>query len=346
MNHEQVMDILSGRRRGAGASALRAALAGASLPYAAAMRLRRWAYRAGALPSRAAGVPVISVGNITTGGTGKTPMVAWLVGQLKQMNRKPAVLTRGYKSEGGRSDEAELLRQMTGAAVIVNAARLAGAAAAIAGGADVLVMDDGFQHRRLRRDLDIVLIDATNPFGFGHCLPRGLLREPPSALADADAIIITRADAARPEEFQHLRGQLAKLAPRASLHMAAHRPKEIADPAGAVMPVSVLAGRKILAFCGLGNPQQFFDMLARLGADVAATVAFDDHAAYSPADLDAIRRRARQCNADVLVTTAKDRVKFPLTWSDRPVWTLIVNLDIIDGRDELMRQVAGILAGK
>ncbi|RLG28969.1 tetraacyldisaccharide 4'-kinase, partial [Methanosarcinales archaeon] len=178
MDTEQVRDIMSGRRRGVGAAALRAAAAVASCPYAAAMRLRRWAYRKGVLSSRSARAGVICVGNITTGGTGKTPMVAWVVDRLAQAGKTPAILTRGYRSAEGGSDEAALLKRLTGAAVVVNPDRAAGAKQALAGGADVLVMDDGFQHLRLRRDLDVVLIDATNPFGFGRCLPRGMLREP------------------------------------------------------------------------------------------------------------------------------------------------------------------------
>ena len=175
-------EIMSGRRRGAGASLLRAALATVAGPYAGTMWLRRWMYRRALLPSRRAKVPVICIGNITTGGTGKTPMVAWVVGRLKAAGCNPAILTRGYRPAAGQSDEAELLKHLCDAPVVINGDRPAGAAQAVAGGADVLVMDDGFQHRRLRRDMDVVLIDATNPFGYGHCLPRGLLREGPSAL--------------------------------------------------------------------------------------------------------------------------------------------------------------------
>ena len=177
MNEQKVRDILSGRQTGPVAALLRATLSAASVPYAAAMRVRRDAYRRGVLASHAAGVPVICVGNVTTGGTGKTPMVAWVVRRLLENGFAPAILTRGYKSSAGQSDEAELLRRSLPASVpiVVNGNRLAGAQAARQQGANVLVMDDGFQHHRLRRDLDIVLIDATNPFGFGRCLPRGLL---------------------------------------------------------------------------------------------------------------------------------------------------------------------------
>ncbi|MCY2924491.1 MAG: tetraacyldisaccharide 4'-kinase, partial [Planctomycetota bacterium] len=130
-------------------------------PYAGAVRLRRWAYRKGLLHSHKAGVPVVCVGNLTAGGTGKTPMVAWVVKHLREQGRRPAILTRGYKAHRGISDEAELLKAVTGADVVVQADRVAGAAGAIAAGADVCVMDDGYQHLRLRRDFSIVLLDAT-----------------------------------------------------------------------------------------------------------------------------------------------------------------------------------------
>ncbi|MFA6135465.1 MAG: tetraacyldisaccharide 4'-kinase [Phycisphaerae bacterium] len=340
-DQRQILDILSGRRKDAGARALRGALIAASLPYAGAMWLRRLAYRKGLLPGRSCGAAVICVGNITAGGTGKTPTVAWLVGQLQATGARVAVLTRGYKAQSGGSDEAQLLSRLLGpdVPVIVNPDRQAGARQAIAAGARVLVMDDGFQHRRLRRDMDIVLIDATNPFGYGFCLPGGLLREPPSALADAHAIILTHADAVDSSRLEAIRRRLAHLAPKASISLARHEPTGLVDAAGAAVPLSALAGKKVLAFCGLGNPEAFFGALPPLGAEVVAKVAFDDHAAYGPGDLETLRAQARQAGAQVMVATAKDAVKLPRQWCDQPVWTLEMRIDITLGRDELMRQV-------
>ncbi|RPI60870.1 MAG: tetraacyldisaccharide 4'-kinase, partial [Planctomycetaceae bacterium] len=290
MDTHRAMEILSGRRRGAAATLLRTALLAAAGPYSAAMRLRRRAYGCGLLPRHSAGVPVICVGNITTGGTGKTPMVAWVAGRLVATGARPAVLTRGYKSVNGKSDEAELLSQLLGpdVPVIVNPDRVAGAAAAVARGATVLVMDDGFQHCRLRRDLDIVLIDATNPFGFGHCLPRGLLREPTSALADADAIVITRSDQAAPQALEALRADLSKLAPQAYLYHATHKPSAVLDECARPLPLEVLAApaRRVFAFCGLANPDGFFDTVKSLGANLAGQAALEDHADYTQPVID------------------------------------------------------------
>lgn len=340
MDQQWAMDIWSGRRRGAGAAALRAALGAAGVGYGGVMRLRRWAYRRGVLGSRQASVPVISVGNITAGGTGKTPMVAWVVGQLAAMGRRPGILTRGYKAVDGRSDEAQLLERLCQTPVVVNPDRRAGADQAVAQGCDVLVMDDGFQHRRLRRDLDIVLIDATNPFGFGRCLPGGLLREPLRALREAHVLLITRADRCESAGLADLEDRLRRLSPGALLGRATHRPVAVIDETGRRLGLDVLAGRKLAAFCGIGNPQQFFDTLVGLNARVACRKAFDDHAAYDAQTLNRLCRRPCMCEAEVFITTQKDYVKLPPEALDRPVWQLAVEMDVTAGQAELTARIA------
>ncbi len=304
-------ELVSGARRGPDAALARAGLWALSGPYALAMRVRRDAYRRGLLRSQSARVPVISVGNVTVGGTGKTPMVAWVVGRLKEAGHTPAVLIRGYRAVEGRSDEADWLAQTTGAPVIVKADRVAGAAEAAAQGADVCVLDDGFQHRRLRRQLDLVLLDAAEPLGFGHCLPRGLLREPPAALADAGAVVLTRCDQAEPGPLEAARQIAARLAPQAPLYEAYHRPVGVVGPDGQTRPARALAGMRVLAFAGIARPRSFWHTLVDLGADVAATVPLNDHFAYTDALLADLRARARAAGAVALVTTTKDRVKLP-----------------------------------
>ena len=306
-------------------------------PYAGVMRLRRWAYRRGIRKSHPAGVPVVCVGNITVGGTGKTPMVAWVVERLKEAGRKPAILTRGYKAVGGKSDEAELLKQLTGVSVIINSDRVAGAREAIAGGADVLVMDDGFQHLRIRRDLDIVLIDATRPFGGGACLPVGRLREPLTALRDADAIIITRSDAVSTEKLDNLRNRLVRFAPQASIHIAIHKPVKIIDENGDGLSPDALSGRKVCAFAGLGNPDAFFTTLTDIGARISEKVSFSDHAVYDSAAIERIS--SASVEADVLVTTEKDYVKLAELSLERPVWRLVVEMQITDGEQTLVDKI-------
>ncbi len=350
MDQADIHDILSGRRKGLGVSLMRAALAVASWPYAGLMRLRRSAYRAGMLPSRNAEAPVVCVGNLTTGGTGKTPMVAWVVQQLQQLGLVPAVLTRGYKAGDGVSDEAELLGQATGAAVVVDPDRVAGAGRAVAGQADVLVMDDGFQHLRLRRDLDIVLIDATRPWGYGHCLPRGILREPVAALRDAGAVVITRADQTGSKAVDNIRRRIREIVPDAPIALASHRPAGVIDASGERHPLDVLAGRKVCAFCGIGNPEAFFRTLESLNARVVSRHALDDHYEYGP-QLEQTTCQAcgerTSCPAQVMITTAKDYVKIARNPIGREVWQLTTAMDIHDGADaieKLLREAVGVQA--
>ena len=336
MDEHKAREIMGGAG-GVAPSLLRAGLLCASLPYSAAMRLRRWLYRRGILPARSADVPVICVGNITTGGTGKTPMVAWVVARLKEAGRSPAILTRGYKAVAGVSDEAELLKELTGAHVVVNADRVAGAQSAVAAGADVLVMDDGYQHCRLRRDLDIVLVDAGNPFGFDHCLPRGLLREPTCALDDAGAVVITRSDAVDGEALGRLGDRLRGLAPNCSIHTALHRTTGAVDASGVVHLPDALSGRRVLAFCGIASPESFFRSVAAAGADIAATLALGDHVDYTDAVIAGIRAAAAE--ADLLVTTQKDHVKLAGKDLGVDLWQLAVEMVVVSGEDELAAKV-------
>ena len=308
-------------------------------PYAGVMRLRRWAYHRGMLRSSAAGVPVISVGNLTMGGTGKTPMVAWVVARLKETGRRPSILIRGYKAVAGRSDEAELLTSLTGIEVVVNPDRIAGAATAVAGGADVLVMDDGFQHMRLRRDLNIVLVDATRPFGGGSCLPCGRLREGVSALSDADAIVITRSDGVVPEAVAALREMLTAFAPQASMHQAMHKPVKVVDDQGVDHPPESLAGRKPYVFSGIGNPDAFLETVRALGAEPPGHMAMKDHVQYGPELLETMYKVADEQGAEMLLTTEKDYVKLTDLKRERPVWRLAVEMHITEGRDALVERI-------
>jgi len=264
-----------------------------------------------------AAVPVISVGNITTGGTGKTPVVAWVVRQLQQGGEKnPAIVTRGYKAVAGVSDEATLLKRLTGATVLVNPDRLAGAATAVGLGADVIVMDDGFQYLRLRRDLDIVTIDATCPFGYEAVLPRGMLREPVRTLRYADVVVITRCDQVGEEDLSAVRRRLAALAGCAEVAESVMKPVALAAFNGTSQPPSCLTGRPIWAFCGLANGDAFFRTLESLGSNLIGRSSFNDHHAYTTADVALLRERSQAAGAAMLVTTAKDAVKLagvPLT---------------------------------
>ncbi|MFH5805973.1 tetraacyldisaccharide 4'-kinase [Alienimonas sp. DA493] len=323
MTEAALLDLISGRTRGPWAAALRLGLLSASLPYGLAVRARNAAYDAGLKRVRRVGAPVISVGNLTCGGTGKTPIVADLCLRLRAAGKRPAALSRGYKSlEGeGANDEKLLLDAlMPGVPQVQNPDRVAGAEHALRErGADCLVLDDGFQHRRLGRDLNLALIDATAPFGpgslrragcRGRVLPAGLLRESPSALRRrADLILLTRCDAITPDERAAVEAALTDRAPGVPVVPVAFAPTTLIDVAGAAEPLGTVRGATVGAFCGIGNPAGFRATLEGLGANAATFEPRPDHHAHTPADVTAIARRAADAGATALLCTEKDLVK-------------------------------------
>lgn len=310
-------------------------------PYALVTGLRRRLYGRHVLPSRGVDLPVICVGNITCGGTGKTPMTAWVVDRLKQIGRWPAILTRGYKAVDGKSDEAMLLQRVTGVDVVVNPDRLAGAAAAIENGANALVMDDGFQHLRMRRDLDIVLIDATNPFGSGEdalgcCLPTGRLREPRGALTDADVFVITRSDNVLPDQVDDLKTYLHAHAPKAPIATAVHQPVWVMDETGRQLSPKAVAQKRAFLFCGLGNPRAFLNTAIGLDVRIVEAAGLEDHVEYTDEVIADLCAAAEKAEAEIMLTTRKDGVKLAGKAFTHPVWQLGVQMHITDGRNELV----------
>jgi len=333
------LGIIRGDERSVIASLARAGLACLEPGYRAAVAVRNrafdWRLRGAAKLPR----PTISVGNLTVGGTGKTPMVIDLAQRLIARGRRPAILMRGYRGEAtGGSDEAAVYHAVLGhdVPVIANPDRVTGADAAAQQqpGVDVFLLDDGFQHRRVRRDLDLVLVDATDPFSNGHCLPRGLLREPLSSLRRADAVIITRANLADEERLDVLSRVISRHHGRPPLARAASTWTALLDADGAEHPLARLRDAKVLGVCGLGNPEQFEQQLRRHTEDKTPVVRFPDHHAYSRLELGAVAAEAREADADAVVTTEKDWVK----WQGRrdaismPVYRPRLAVQFIDGQ--------------
>lgn len=306
--------LADGSTRGPGPTALRAALALLAIPYGLATAARNALHDRGLIRQHTAPIPVISVGNLTLGGTGKTPLVAWVARLLAAGGHRPAVVSRGYGARPGEvSDEAaELAILIPGVPHVANRDRVRGVAAAAGRGADVAILDDGFQHRRLRRTLDIVAIDASDPFGCGHLFPRGLLREAPSGLARAQAVVLTRAGSLSEERRAEIRAAVTRSRrgrPPAIWLETDHRPVATRTAGGRVEPLAAIAGRRVAAFCGIGNPRAFRDTLATCGLEVAGFRGYADHHAYSPADIAAITAWAGGLGAERIVTTLKDLVK-------------------------------------
>jgi tetraacyldisaccharide 4'-kinase len=332
--------LLSGERRGLWAAAQRGILYGASWGYGLAVRLRNVAYDRGWRSIQRAGVPVISIGNLTTGGTGKTPTVEYVCRLLREQDRRVAILSRGYGVDHGPNDEALLLEDnLPDVPHLQGKDRVALAQLAVEElQAECLVLDDGMQHRRLHRDLEIVLIDATNPWGYGHLLPRGLLREPTSGLRRAQAVVLTRCDQIGKDQLRTLTQEVENKAPQAVLVTARHAPLEFVNSEGREEPTWV-HGRSAVAFAGIGNPGSFVKTLAGLGANVVATRWFPDHHRYTADDVVNLNSWAAAFPDGTLVlTTQKDYVKLRLARiGPHPMWALRVGLLPLGTGETLLR---------
>ena len=343
--------LVDGSARGAVPGMARLGLAGLAGPYGLAVAARNAAYDRGLLPTEAAAVPVVSVGNITLGGTGKTPLVAWVARRLLECGRKPAIISRGYGVRAGhRSDEsAELGILLPGVPHVADRDRVAAARAAAAAGASIVVLDDGFQHRRLARDLDIVAVDATDPFGCGHIFPRGLLREPLAGLRRAHAVVLTRADAVDAVRRGAIMATLADICrdrgPRVWAQ-ATHAPRRLRTWAGGHLPLDTLRGRRVVAFCGIGNPVAFRLTLERLGADLVAFETYPDHHAYSAGDATTLSASAEAARAEIVVTTLKDLVKLQTdSLGGIPLAALEIAIEFCAGEADLEALVHRAIGG-
>lgn len=355
---QYVLRVMSGKAGGLTAAAVRSGLAAIEPLYAAGASWRNRAYDSDPARARRLPRPVVSIGNITAGGTGKTPVVRWLASRLRDEGRRVAVLSRGYGATAGAlGDEQLMLDRLLNApgrlpvVVRANPDRLAAAEAALRDQPtlDAFILDDGFQHRRVARDLDVVLINAAEPFGFGHVLPRGLLREPLRGLARVGAFVLTHALSVDHRERARLTRELQRWSAAAPVYRAVHSPVGLRSPGvGSGEPhdlaPAALRPRRAFAFCGLGNPAGFEAAVRDLCDAYAGERRFADHHAYRVADFDSVRQAARVVGADVLVTTEKDWVKIAAlpgaTASDIPIWRLDVAARFLDDDgDRLLAQV-------
>ncbi|MGD8452970.1 MAG: tetraacyldisaccharide 4'-kinase [Phycisphaerae bacterium] len=323
---------------------LRLLLAPATVGYHAVIAARNLWYDRVSSASHDAGVPVISVGNLTVGGTGKTPLTIEIVSRLRAAGHRPAILTRGYgaAAEAVADEVQEFHLALPDVPVVVNPNRVAGAATARQQhNADCLVLDDGFQHRRLRRTFDVVLIDALNPWGGGRLLPAGRLREPPASLRRAHWVVITRSNQVDPVAVQELMRTIQHWAPAVPISRAALAPSQLVAADDQVRPVDVLRERVVLPVCGLGNPGTFLRLLRQLSDHVVEPLVFPDHHRYSAIDVLAITNEARRQEAACVVTTRKDWVKLGTLWASSPdaggtaeLLRLEARLELADPRGE------------
>jgi tetraacyldisaccharide 4'-kinase len=351
--------LISGQNNSFGASILRLLLATAAIGYSLVVWTRNFLYSKRLLKTYYVNAAVICIGNITVGGTGKTPLAVWLCNLLTQ-NHKCAVLTRGYKAnvQGDKNfkDEIAILAESCpNTEIIVNPDRVSGATEAIDKySAKVLIMDDGFQHRRLARDLDIIAIDATQPFGYGKLLPAGFLREPVSSLKRAGAVVITRCDLVTKDQLSELEQKLQSVNPDIVIAKSIHAPAYVQSKDNKENSIEWLKGKKVFAFCGIGNPDAFFNTVEDVGAELISSKAFDDHYHYTNACLTGISEQAEELGADLILTTQKDWTKVvsnaefstSKSKSHPPFAYLAVEIKFLAGEDKLTALINDILTGK
>ena len=354
--------IITGRTTGFIPTLLLCLLTPLSYVYDAVLKTRGWLYDCRLLRQKRLPCTVISVGNIVAGGTGKTPAVIWIAKYLQSEGFQVGVLLRGYGREGHHSvsvisdekqiltsvtesgDEAELIaRKLPGVPVVVGSDRYAAGLEVIRlwGHTDgVLILDDGFQRRQLARDLDILTIDSTQPFGTGKLLPAGTLREPKTALGRADVVLLTRTDiAAESINFEGLvQGK--------QIFESRHRPTRLYQlRTGEEHPLGLLKGQRILAVCGIGNPDSFVGTLHHFEPKVVELLAFPDHHRYVSSDLSDIKTRLCEVGADIVVTTEKDSQKLAAVSAPESVAFFVLGIELeittnSEGLKERLRQIA------
>ena len=334
-----------------------------SWAYRAALAVRDRAYRWGVLPTGRLPCPVISVGNLTLGGTGKTPTVELVARTLQDLGAAPAVLSRGYgrttrgvqvvadreailaQAHAGGDEPRLLAERLPGVPVVVGENRYeAGRVAVERCGATALVLDDGFQHRTLAKDLEILVVSGRAPWGNARVFPRGMLREPLAGLRRAHAVLVT--NPAGPETVADVTTTVRRYQATAPVLAARYELEEASEPLrGRRLPVRELAGRRLLAFAGLGSPEGFADTVDATGIRRVGFVEFPDHHWFSARDVTELARDARAAGAQGLVTTEKDWVRMrELPPPGLPLWVLPVRLVIEAGLQTWRRLIASVLA--
>ena len=370
------IDVIMGRSEGTRAALLGVGLQGLAYVFSGLVQLRLWLYRKRILRDQPLGCLVLVVGNLTVGGTGKTPVVEMFAKALRDRGRKVAILSRGYKSKAPplwqkwwfwlnhiaeppprvvsdgvkvwldsevAGDEPYMLaRNLPGVVVLVDKNRVkAGAYAIKQFGCDTLILDDGYQYLPLKGRLNLLLIDKTNPFGNGFTLPRGILREPIKHLARASYVLLTKSKGVRDTELEAM---IHKFNPGVEIIECAHQPQYLQHIAtGERLPLTTLAGRKIGAFSGIAAPEGFEAFLREAGAQLATTRRFVDHHRFTPQDLRDVFAEAQAAGVELMITTEKDAVR--INASEKitiPCYYLRLEIDILRGAADFQEAVSKI----
>lgn len=368
---EMIQEKGADENRPASIRLLLAVLKGASLLFAVAVSVRSFLYKTGLLRRFPLGVQVVSIGNVTAGGTGKTPVTEMFARALSAEGRKVAILSRGYRrkeapfwqrmftqaitpplvvSDGRRvlldsatgGDEPYMLASnLPGVAVVVDRDRVkAGRYAVKRLGCDTIILDDGFQYQRLKHTTEVVLVDSTNPFGNGNMLPRGILREPARHLKRADVVFLTKCSG----DVSAAKEEIRATGVKAPLIECTHAPKSLKDVwSREEYDLSWLAGKTVCTLSGIASPKGFENSLRRMGARVVWCERYADHHRYDPSEILYALNRSADMGADALVTTEKDAVRFP-RFETAPVKCLYLRIaiEMLSGEESFRRTVSHI----
>ncbi len=340
------MRLIRGQGHGPWPHLARSALRLASVLYGAGVAIRNSRFDRGWKQTHRAAVPVISVGNLSLGGTGKTPMVEWLARWYRRRGVRVAILSRGYGHTGGLNDEGRVLEEnLPDVPHLQDPDRVALAGIAIRElESELIVLDDGFQHRRLERDVDVVLLDALEPFGLGNLFPRGLLREPIRSLRRADVVVLSRADLVTAADRAAIRTEAEQRAGPLRWVEARHAPLDLIDSEGNASHVDQITDRSVAAFCGIGNPEGFRRTLLPLCRELLELRVFPDHHDYSAEDVGSLERWAAELGANLVLTTQKDLVKLRAgLLGPAPLRALRIGLEVTAGRDIMDDVLARLL---
>lgn len=339
-----MLSLMKDERTGPLAAAVKVVLRLASGLYSFGIWLVDLGYSSGIRKIHKAPLPVVSIGNITLGGTGKTPFTIFVASYFASAGKKTAVLSRGYGSDENRM----LAEELPDVRVYAAQDRVKSARLAAADGCDVIVLDDGFQHRRLHRDLDIVLVDRSTLFGNGSLVPRGVLREKPSSLSRADLIVVSKSDGFSALQKTEAAACLAEVAPGKPVVTAAHKASFLTDVTGAIFPVSALRGKNVVLASGIADPDHFARMVEECGALIVGRIDQPDHHAYTRSDAARIEKECLAKNADMVVITKKDHVKMrglDIRSFEEKIFVFNIDVDVVEGKERLVAGLNSVLSG-
>lgn len=373
-------DVIYDRRHGRAAEVMASVLYGLSFLFSGIVQMRWYLYEHRILRNRPLGCLVVVVGNLTVGGTGKTPVVEKFARILTERGRKVAILSRGYKSKKeplpkklwrklthGEEDPPKIVsdgenvlldseiagdepfmlaRNLPGVVVLCDKNRVkAGSFAIRRFGCDTLILDDGFQYLPLQGKLNLLLVDKTNPFGNQHLLPRGILREPVKHLSRASYIFLTKSDGNRDETLLEL---IRENNPTAEIIECAHKPQFLRSPeSGEQLSLDALKGARVAAFSGIASPESFEKMLREFGAEIRYNQRFLDHHRFSRFEIERLYNKAEKLDLDMIVTTEKDAVRlFEDIKAPIPIYYLRLEIDILSGEEDFEQAAARICLPK